>query len=486
MRFDYQSAWTERWNRFSNFDPTVPNPGAGGLPGAMVFAGSGPGRTGKNTFDKIPLDAGYGIYYSGVAFLNGPTTLQGFQTIPTAPNVTNGLYRAFSLDSGFPRNLITYPPIIDPTVANGTSPQAYVASGNTLPRYQNWSFTVQRQLSSSILLDVSYTGNHGTRLPQNPNYLGVLSNMNNPSILALGSKVLGADINSDIAKAAGISPPYPGFVGNVAQALRPFPQYQGIGYRDWPIGFSIYHSLQVMLDKRFSNGMLFRAFYTRSKLINDGAEQGYSNGGGTAPQNPINTQQLERAVSADDVPNTFVFTWSYELPFGKHRQHDVIYKLISGWTVNGILRYESGRPERITMANDMGGLLFNPVKRPNVVTGISALSDAVNNGTFDPNKNVYFNRGAWSDPGPLTFGNAPPRDAHVRGFPNAVEDANLFKETKFGEKLNWRLEIEGGNFTNRVVFCDPNTNWSAGANFGLVSTQCNQPRSIQLGTKLTF
>jgi hypothetical protein len=432
------------------------------------------------------IRGGYGIYYSGAAFLNGPTTLQGFQTIPTAANVTNGLYPAFSLDAGFPRNLVTFPPIIDPTVANGTSPQAYVPSGNTLPRYQNWSFTVQRQVTSSILVDLSYTANHGTRLPQNPNYLGIPANMNNPAILALGSKVLGADINSDIAKAAGISPPYPGFVGNVAQALRPFPQYQGISYRDFPIGFSMYHSFQAKVDKRFSNGMVFRAFYTRSKLINDGAEQGYSNGGGTAPQNPINTQKLERGVSADDVPNTFVFTWSYELPFGKTRKHDLVQKLISGWTLNGILRYESGRPERITMANDMGGLLFNPLKRPNVVTGVSAYSDAISNGSFDPNRDRYFNRAAWSDPGALQFGNAPPRDAHVRGFYNAVEDASIFKETQFGEKLNWRLEFLGGNVTNRVVFCDPNTNWSAGAAFGQVSTQCNQPRSIQLGTKLRF
>jgi hypothetical protein len=95
------------------------------------------------------------------------------------------------------------------------------------------------------------------------------------------------------------------------------------------------------------------------------------------------------------------------------------------------------------------------------------------------------NKAYWSDPGPLQFGNAPPRDPHVRGFPNAVEDASIFKVTQFTEKVRWRLEVQGGNFTNRVVFCDPNQNWSAGS-FGQVSLQCNQPRSIQLGTKLEF
>jgi len=73
----------------------------------------------------------------------------------------------------------------------------------------------------------------------------------------------------------------------------------------------------------------------------------------------------------------------------------------------------------------------------------------------------------------------------VRGFPNAVEDVSIFKVTQFAEKIRWRLELQGGNVTNRVVFCDPNQNWSAGS-FGQVSLQCNQPRSIQLGTKLEF
>lgn len=497
LRFDYQPAWTERYNRFSTFDPTAPNPGAGGIPGAIVFASKG-----RNTFDDIPLDAigprfgfayrvasrtvvrgGYGMYYSGVAFSNGGTPITGFFTNPTAANLTNGLYPAFSLDSGFPRDKIIYPPLLSPSVANGTSPIAFPKSADVLPRYQNWSFTVQHQVSNTMLIDLSYTANHGTRLPANGNLLGLYQNMNNPAILGLGTKVLQSDINSDVAKAAGISPPYPGFTGIVAQALRPWPQYQGINWHTWPLGHSMYHSFQAKVDKRFAQGLLFRVFYTRSKLMNDGADNGYNNTLSSGLQNPLNTQ--EYSVSADDVPNTFVASWSYELPFGKDRKHDLLYKLMAGWTLNGMLRYESGRPLTIGMTNDMSGLLFNPAKRPNRVLGQNAVTPQGSSGNFDPNANVYLNRAAYSDPGPLTFGNAPPRDPHVRGFSNAVEDVSIFKETLFGERFTWRLEVQGGNITNRTVFCDPSTNWSA-ANFGVVSLQCNQPRSIQLGTKLIF
>ena len=117
-----------------------------------------------------------------------------------------------------------------------------------------------------------------------------ITEQNDPKILALGTRVLQADINSDVAKAAGISPPYPGFSGIVAQALRPWPQYQGINWHSWPIGKSIYHSVQVKLDKRFSNGVLFRVFYTRSKLLNNAADNGYNNSSANGLQNPVDAR----------------------------------------------------------------------------------------------------------------------------------------------------------------------------------------------------
>jgi hypothetical protein len=499
LRFDYQFPWSERHNNFSTFDPTVPNPGAGGRPGALVFAGDGPGRSGKRTFDQVPVDAlgprvgfayrlrdntvlrgGYGIYYAGVSFAQGGQPILGFESNNTAPNLTNGLYPTFHLDSGFPRDRIRFPPFIDPTFANGTAPVGYPAEGLKLPRYQNWSFTIQQQFSDSMVVELSYVANRGTRLPHNPQFLGTPYNMNHPDVLKLGTTVLQADINSPQARAAGITPPYPGFVGNVAQALRPFPQYQAIEWRDVPIGQSVYHSFQTKLDRRFSNGLQFRTFYTWSKLLNDRAESGQR--GGCCPQNPINTRRGEWSYSGDDVPHAFVFTTTYELPFGKNLS-GVASRLFRGWTLNGILRYESARPLAITMNNDLAGLLFTGTKRPNRVAGASGRTPL--NGDFDPNTNLLLNKSDWYDPGSLQFGNAPSRDGTVRGFKNAVEDVSIFKVTQLTEKLRLRIEAQGGNVTNRVVFCDPNQNWSA-TSFGQVSTQCNQPRSVQFGLKLEY
>ncbi|HEX2343663.1 MAG TPA: hypothetical protein VHI98_24545, partial [Vicinamibacterales bacterium] len=94
-------------------------------------------------------------------------------------------------------------------------------------------------------------------------------------------------------------------------------------------------------------------------------------------------------------------------------------------------------------------------------------------------------RAAWTDPGALQFGNAPKRDETVRGFPNYSEDLNIFKVFRLREPMRLRFEYSIGNLFNRVVYCDPNQNWSSTA-FGTVNTQCNTPRSQQIAVRLDF
>jgi hypothetical protein len=498
MRFDYQFPWMERFDRMSTFSPTTPNPGAGGRLGALVFAGDGPGKTGGRTFDNTPIDAfgprfgfaykvnnmmvvrgGYGIYYAGVTFGQGSAPIIGYQSNPTAPNLTNGLQPAFNLDDGFPRNLIRQPPFIESTVSNGTAPVGYPGDGLIQPRYQNWSLTVQKQFGDSAFLEASYIGNKGTRLPHNPQFLGPLYNMNDPSVLRLGASVLQSDINSAAARGAGITAPYPGFTGSVAQALRPFPQYQAIEWRDIPIGKSRYDSFQIKLDKKLTSGLQFRTFYVWAQLYNNRADSGQRGGGGV--QNPIDTQAAEWSIAGDNVKHSFVFSGTYELPFGKNSS-GFLGAVLKGWTMNGILRYDAGRPLAISMNNDLAGLLFNTTRRPNRATNVDGVAQT---DKFDPNRDRYFDRAGWTDPGPLLFGNAPSRDGSVRGFKNATEDVSLFKTTKIKERFTVRFEAQGGNVTNRTVFCDPALNWSAG-NFGQVSLQCNQPRSVQFGLKFLY
>jgi hypothetical protein len=497
LRFDYQSARTEINDQYSTFDANTPNPGAGNRPGALIFAGDGAGRAGTRKFEDVPKDAwgprvgfayrlsdkdalrgGYGIYYAHVAFdqFIGQPTL-GFQANALAPNTTNGQFPAFHLDQGFPQDRLFTPPFINPSLQNGADIVAVTPDGLTLPRFQNYSVTYQRQLTSNMMLDVSYIGNRGSRLNHHYETLGVGANMNDPRVLQLGVPLLQSNINSPAAQAAGITPPYPGFNDTVAQSLRPFPQYRFIQWRGVPTGESEYNALQFTLERRFSRGLQARFGYTYSRLSNNGAESAQGdngvNGGIQDPSNPLEWQR-----SGDDVPNVFLAGFTWELP---GPQAGVAKAVLGGWNVSGVLRYESGRPLTITMDNNLGGLIFSTQKRPNKVGG----DPVADNSNFDPFTDNYFNRTAWADPGATNFGNAPSADPEVRGFPNYSEDINIFKVFPLQGSTRLRFEAQFGNIFNRIIYCDPNTNWSSPA-FGTVNVQCNTPRSVQLGFRVDF
>jgi len=506
LRFDYQGCLSEAHGSQSTFDPNTPNPGAGGHLGAVIFAGNGPGRTGKKCFEKPPTDAfgprlgfayrinnqtsirgGYGIYYGGLPANQFAGTAElGFSTNPTVPNVTNGFSPAFYWDTGFPQSAINLPPDISPTVANGGSPTWITSNRNDLPRYQNYSLTVERQIGSSLLLRASYTGNHGTRLPANAAGLGLLDNMNNPSVLKLGAALLGSDINSPAAIAAGIQLPYAGFTGDVAQALRPWPQYQNLNVLSVPYGYSTYNAFTAQVDKRFTGGLFGRIAYTNSKLINSGAEDVLS-GDDPGIQNPLRGASDDRALSRDDVPQSLILAWSYELPFGKGKRFaftGVVDKLVGGWTMSATQRYDEGRPLSVTMACDFCGFLFNGsngLKRPNRVQGVSGYGKTSG---VRPGEQ-YLVKAGWSDPGALQFGDASQNDPTVRSPHYFNEDFAVAKNIPITERVGARFETNIGNLFNRHLWCNPDTNWSD-PNFGQVSGQCNTPRSIQFGLRLEF
>ena len=328
-----------------------------------------------------------------------------------------------------------------------------------------------------MMLTTSYIGNRGSRLNHHWQTYGVDANMNHPDVLALGTPVLQANINSDLARNAGITPPYPGFTGNVAQALRMYPQYQQIQWRGNPVGRSQYHAAEVVLERRFSRGLQARIAYTYSHLMNNGAEVGQGGDGRNAGiQNPADP--LPWILSDDDTPHV-----------AAERVHLGGSGPVTGRDEAGARRLErqwhpalrerpaddhhhDQRPRRVAVQYPEAA---KPGRRAAWRTSATSIRSRI----------VTSTALAGPNPGPLQFGNAPERDGEVRGFPNFSEDINIFKVFPFSDQKRLRFELQIGNFFNRTIYCNPASNWSA-TDFGQVFTQCNTARSAQLGFRFDF
>jgi hypothetical protein len=502
LRYEVQQPFSEVAGRVSTMDANMPNPGAGGRLGAIVFGGAGAGHTGANSFmqtyyggigprlglawqlgTRTVLRAGAGLFYAPLV----PAALsqQGYSSNISIASQDGGLTPVFAFDRGWAPGSAKLPPFIDPTVANGqatSTTQNRAGGSGRLPRTSQWQFGLQ-QTVRGMLVEASYVGTvaHGI---DNSTMLNI--NQVNPGYLALGS-LLTRNISDPTVRAAGYGLPYAGFNGTLAQALRAFPQYQGINTLDAPTGNSTYHALLVKAEKRLSHGLQLLASYAVSKALSDVSleETGYA-----GPQDQFNLR-AEKALASTDIPQTLVLSYTYELPFGAGKPflgHGVGKQLLGGWSVSGIHTYSGGLPLHITTPNGLP--IFGGQLRPDRVNG-TPVSQGPGRADFVPLDvlsgnlgNALLNRQAFAVPAPFTLGTLGPYLPDLRGFGVRGEDFSLFRRFRAGERARIEFRSDFFNAFNHRNLNAPITDLSD-PNFGRITGQ-GAARVIQLGFRATF
>ena len=553
LRYEVETPRTEASNSQSVISLTAANPGAigpnGPLPGALIFAGSGPNHCNCNAsgaqtyhrdfaprlgFSYAPdnlfghlgrtvLRGGYAIYYGPLDYGDfGQSLTDGFTASPSASAPFGPV---ISLDSGIPS--FPAPPNLNPAQDNvgfggGFGGPTYLAPSYGRPgMVQNWSLEAERQLAPDLILSVGYVGMHATRLRS---ALAQIDDLN-PKFFSLGNQ-LNLLVTDPLSP---VSAPYAKFVSDfgsgatVAQALRPFPQYQNIDTDCCleNLGQSTYNAMLVKVERRFHNGLNLLASYTYSKTLTDAdsALPSFSqfSGGGFA-QNPFNLKS-EKSLSYQDIPHTLVVSYIYELPVGKGRKFlnkgGIVDKVIGGWQIGGVQRYQSGQPLSFSCATGIPGyssfltgcIRFDRVAgQPLLSPGASSFDQAaasnsgksgcreLNDGTFVPASGpTYFNCAAFIDPNAsnlvtqrgYAFGNMPRITGEVRSQRYFNEDFSIIKRVSLTEGQSLTLKAELVNAFNRHVFGRPDTG-PGDSTFGAVFGTVDGSRKVQLALRYQF
>jgi hypothetical protein len=277
------------------------------------------------------------------------------------------------------------------------------------------------------------------------------------------------------------------------QLLLPFPQFDGVAMAEPDNRDSIYHSMQLKVEKRFAAGAQILASYTVSKLIDNTNSEINWLEASPVSWNDANANNLRTARSLDtfDVPQRLVLASVLDLPFGKGKKFannltGVANKLIGGWGIDTIITFQRGFP--IIIGGCPGALSNSGI--PNAGCGRpdrTALSHNTS-GSLDQRLAHWFDPSVFVKSNDYSYGNDSRTEPNIRTDGQKNFDFAVFKNTKFGpdERLGAEFRAEFFNGFNHPQFNPPDSGCCGGSNFGRVSSQYNLPRLIQFALRITF
>ena len=505
LRWEFQGAWSDRFDRLSYWNPNVINgtvTGCGGLagspcPGDVFLVKNGV----NNTRNNLPLSKSQFAPRLGLAYgLNAKTVIRGGYGVFWIPN-----YLEFDIN---PDNdligLVTTPFVastgagfVPSSTINGSNctvaadaiscatPGPFGTAGILLPPGRNinasafaagksnkvnpytqqkfgyvqqWNFDVQRQLPAGFFADIAYAGSRGIHLPNNTS---LQVNQIPDSFIAQAAQQAASGAPVTIIQPvspypfAGIGPGTglsPGATITLGQLDRRFPQYTGVQLSGYGCCDSNYQSLQVAVTRRFAGAGSLLVAYTNSKLISNTDTLTTWLEDSVGQVQDWNNLKGERSLSSQDVPQRLVISYVLDLPIGHGKRYlsgfsGAMDKVVSGWGIDGVTTFQRGFPLKITWGGPNTPLQSANfgigTLRPNFVAGCS---DATS-GSAESRLGGTFGGPGWINatcftaPPAWGFGSAPRVDPTLRQQGANNFDWAVFKRTRFGPDEKLGLEF---------------------------------------------
>ena len=531
--------------------------------------------------DKTDIRGGFAVVYShgggtggaGGAY-SGPSQL-GFTSSPSFADGAAGpgagpafylnnsaVFTALGLaNSNFGGPGYTVPPITAPGTmsqtlnvgntinSSGTFVQAAGAPGfadpylsGRAPEFNFWNFGIQRQITNNLTVMINYAGSESHFLAGASNMRGLYAGQINPAYYSLGTLLTAPATAANLA-AANVPAPYASFVqaagttsgagkATVGQALTWMPQFSATT-DTWgsQSANASYHSLQLSVAKRLSQGLTLNLNYTYAKNLDDAGTQ---RSGWPIPADRILSGQawkanrIDRSWSLNSVPQNLIIYGVYQLPFGKGGfggDNLLVRTLAGGWALSGVFTYLSGTPLAITASScnstyeptagqcmpdinpQFGGKTIRHngswghgitaktlgttpagggISYANGYIGNANQGDGSNNGAAAP---CASSTSAFCNSGEFMFGDAP-RTADFGLRNPSVYNLNASIRRTFNltpERVKFVFAVDCQNVTNKVTFGGIGANVDS-ASFGTVSTATSNTgsRDFQFSGRINF
>jgi hypothetical protein len=318
---------------------------------------------------------------------------------------------------------------------------------------QQWNFAVQHQFANTTI-QAGYVGQHGTHLMVPMPYFQ--------------RRLL----------PGGQTAPSPFLSGN--PALANISQISGTASN----GNMRYDALQVVVQKRYSEGLQYQVAYTYSKCMTNSSGYYGSWGGQATPTSPyfqnLYDARAEWGPCYYDVKHVLSSYAIYDVPFGRGKKfgndlNPVVNAVAGNWQLSGILQWHGGYPLTISGGDASGTNSRGP--RANCISPGTVLGKQNSpSGGYQ-----WFNPAAYGPASPGTFGTCGV--GTIRGPGLSTFDLSIQKQFPFTETSRLEFRTEFINLTNTPILNSPST--GLGADLGLLQSS-QGPRNIQFGLKLYF